>query len=99
VQLITHLTGEIPERIENRYHDRLKSSGIYFLFDDDLLIYIGRSINIKRRLMQHHVFKEHYQIWCIFISNPFRLEATERFLIQLIQPIENQYDVFYRFKR
>lgn len=66
---------------------RLSRPGLYFLFDDDELVYIGKSKNIKKRLIQHHIYqKDYHQIKMTSVIDSLLLDDLEKALILLCKP-------------
>jgi hypothetical protein len=67
--------------------------GIYFLFHEDKLEYIGRSVNIGNRLMSHHVFDRDYHDVIKILDYPFKdrfnLKNVERGFIRRFVPPRN----------
>jgi excinuclease UvrABC nuclease subunit len=49
--------GNSRSKSEEAYHAlegvRWKQGGVYFIYRDGVLLYVGRSINLKQRLMSH----------------------------------------------
>lgn len=43
-------------------------NGVYFIFDNGEIIYVGQSKNIKRRLATHHIYQKHYLIAYIEVN-------------------------------
>lgn len=68
------------------------SQGLYFLYQDNILKYIGKSKNIKKRLYQHsycsHIegLKGEYDVKTIKVDNEVDLEIMERVYIKLLHP-------------
>lgn len=97
-----------PLRRKRMWSDNMAVSGVYFVFADAMLLYIGQSANIKKRLIQHsyaHLFYEYSKLYdtgiTIFywtISEEFRRE-WEVLMIGLVRPLLNIADrgdfIFY----
>lgn len=65
--------------------------GIYFLFDDRELVYIGQSKNIGKRLQtNHHVYKKGYTVGICTTSGDDERLAIEKWLIQKYEPPMNK---------
>lgn len=66
-----------------------RNSGLYFLFSEDELVYIGMSINTLNRIGTHfkngHVFDRAFFIPC----EPYKLGKYERACIKFFKPIIN----------
>jgi len=71
-----------------------KVKGIYFLFNDCVLTYIGRSCNIKRRLFAHKLNKEHkfdaYKYLKLSSVTDEELDEIEKMFIRKLKPTENK---------
>lgn len=70
---------------------RPKIMGLYFLYQEDELMYVGRSKNISLRLYQHkhcsHLnLKGEYKVKIIKVVNEVDLEFMEKIYIQLLKP-------------
>jgi len=66
-----------------------KQSGVYLLYDvDALLVYVGESVCIKKRVKQHINKKEVYKIGLLFCKKELR-KALEMFVISTRFPILN----------
>lgn len=78
------LEGRIP---------RVNFSGIYILFDDHRVMYVGQSKNILARIAAHsqngRAFTSYFVIPCLECD----LDATEQYYIDLLQPPENKTDL------
>lgn len=60
-------------------------SGVYFLYDNDELVYIGQSINLRRRLKNHHVYKPGHTIH-YWLMDRTQLRPIEWALIAIYHP-------------
>ena len=67
-----------------------KISAVYFLFNDDKLIYVGQTIQLYSRLNVHykHINFTHYSY--ISIKDMFRRQLTECYYIKKLKPPLNQ---------
>lgn len=69
--------------------DTIKS-GVYFLFRENELIYIGMSSHIPTRIASHRTngreFDKYYVIWCE-LADAYRLEES---LIMAFMPMQNK---------
>lgn len=63
--------------------------GVYFLFWDGRCVYVGQSVNVHARLMQHRAVKE-YDYADIIPVPPEKLAEVERHYIALIKPEWNR---------
>ena len=86
-----------------------KESGIYFVFDDICLIYIGQAVNIHRRwgsrhhrLEQSSFFRNARISWELCKADT--LNGLERFYIEELKPLLNSscikdfYKIFLRYR-
>lgn len=78
------LDGRIP---------RVNFPGIYILFDDHRVTYVGQSKNILARIAAHsqngRAFTSYFVIPCLECD----LDATEQYYIDLLKPPENKTDL------
>lgn len=74
-------------------------SGLYFLFHEGEIIYIGHSANLHKRLKNHTVVREYYRqrengtyiIDCVYALLPIEeAQSTERALIEVAKPKTNK---------
>lgn len=77
-----------------------ENPGVYFLFNDGELIYIGHSSNLRQRIKNHSIVRKYYlkddqgvyNIDCVYAELPKEeAKKTERKLIELASPSENIY--------
>jgi len=66
--------------------------GIYLLYKNDDIYYVGRAVNLKRRIKQH--IKDHHKnrwdAFALCITNSISaVPAVERILISLLKPVGN----------
>lgn len=66
------------------------SPGIYFLWEGDVVRYVGQSIRLghRVRLGSHHVLKQHYRISYVLVE-PRELTWAECYYIGVLRPEEN----------
>ena len=70
---------------------RHKETGIYFLLDDDRIVYIGKSTNLRSRFEQHantkseKVYNRYFYIFC----KEENLDKTEAYYILQFRPKYN----------
>lgn len=71
-----------------KFEDEIRGAGIYFLFDNEELTYIGQSKNVVSRLgNNHHVYiKDTHKIKFAPVYSDEDREAIERALIVLLKP-------------
>lgn len=73
-----------------KFQEETRGPGIYFLFEDEELVYIGQSKDVQTRLSNHHVYeKSHHQIKFASVSFDEDRRAIERALIVLLKPSLN----------
>lgn len=71
--------------------ERKNKIGLYFLYQDNKLMYIGKSKDINKRLYQHsyssHVdLQGEYDVKIIIIGNEKDTELAERVYISMLKP-------------
>jgi len=67
------------------------SSGIYFLIIDDTIIYVGKSVEIMRRLNEHREKSWGFnKYWCFGGMPSLYIEHIEAFYIHFIEPPFNE---------
>lgn len=64
-------------------------AGIYFLYYNKCLQYIGRSKDIERRLIEHVRKGIKYDIYSVIVCDNDRLEALEKECIKEFKPLLN----------
>lgn len=66
------------------------SSGIYFIWDGDKIVYIGKSINLAKRLKigHHHILEKNHKISFLLFDKEF-LTWAECFYIGIAKPYKN----------
>lgn len=84
----------------SRFEDAPKSSGVYYIFLNEVLLYIGRTVNIRKRIGTHrcHIKTQHKLAWKSIDCNPSDLRF--RFIklpnIDLIDILERQLIALHR---
>ncbi len=64
--------------------------GVYFLIDGDEVVYVGQSVNVAARILQHIADKtKQFSRACYVPVHPDDLDETERSLITLFAPRHN----------
>lgn len=61
-----------------------QSSGVYFLIDEDKIVYVGQSVNIYARIPQHHEKK--FDRYAYVPCKPRLLNILESLYIHCLQP-------------
>ena len=102
---LIHQAGELLEQLDIAINmagiDRSDMSyglaGVYFLLnrEDGIIEYIGRSVNIKKRLSSnHHAYDKQRHVICIAnIEDAERLKEVERILIRELSPCLNRSNI------
>jgi len=89
-----------------RVREELKTrqAGVYFLYDkDDRLLYVGKTNNLRTRLLQHFrghdVAKDFYRlidhVTVYFVNNEFEREIYETYAINTYKPLYNTAKAYY----
>ena len=85
----------LPEDFEDMTNEDFKNfkgiPGIYFLMNNDELIYIGQSYNIKKRIKRHAWagFKTFNWFMYLKIEQPWERDLLETLYIEQLQPKYN----------
>ncbi len=94
----------VPEELTNHNGDLYEFSLIppcvYFLIDSGQIVYVGQSVNLAARLVQHKIDKEYNRVLYMPIENN-RLDEIERFFIETLDPkynMEFKTNKNYRYK-
>jgi len=81
------LANSVPYEL----NDGPNKGGVYFLIDKGIIVYIGQSNAICRRLMQHKSSGlEFTHYWCFGGMPEFYVEAIEAYYIHKFQPTLNE---------
>ena len=71
--------------------DYIKETGIYFLFKDDVVVYVGKSnYSVRQRLLTHKLDKKFDYAKYISISRTVDLNNAEYVYINLLNPFYNK---------
>lgn len=76
--------------IEDINFNRLKASGIYFLYQNGVLVYIGKSITLNTRIKIHLQGDKEFNQISIIKLHPKRLKSVEEALIRRHRPTYNK---------
>lgn len=80
-------------KLERHKKSASNSSGIYFLFKDEVVVYIGISQNIYERVLgsRGHILSKNFDSFSFIEINKDNrdLEKLEYFLISFFHPIDN----------
>ena len=68
----------------------LKESGIYVLYDDEEIVYIGKSTNIYNRIQQHKKDKVFTSVKSIIFKEEGNIDLYEPYLIKKYKPKYNK---------
>ena len=63
--------------------------GVYILYKQNLIIYIGKSKNINNRILQHKKDKDFDSVKSICFTNDSYIDLYEPFLINKYKPMLN----------
>jgi hypothetical protein len=67
------------------------ASGVYFLLLDNEIIYVGKSVEILRRLNEHHEKRWRFnRYWCFGGLPELYIEHVEAFYIHAFEPSHNE---------
>ena len=82
----------LPEELTNHDGDLYEYSVVppcvYFLIDSGQIVYVGQSVNLGGRLVQHKINKEYNRVLYMPIELE-RLDEIERFFIETLDPKYN----------
>jgi len=65
-------------------------NGIYILYNNDEIVYIGKSNNIKNRISQHRKDKQFDRVKSIIFKNDGDIDLYEPYLINKYKPRHNK---------
>ena len=88
---VNTINGDIAN-ITNSTSNLTNNFGVYFLFDKNELVYIGKSINIENRIKQHIHDKEKKfcNVMLVEFNNISDIHTYEKIFIQKLQPKLNK---------
>jgi hypothetical protein len=67
---------------------RLSIAGVYFAWQEGVVTYVGKSVNISNRMSSHHVIQKHEDVsWLEFADG--ERDYAELYYIGLLQPSRN----------
>lgn len=96
VLVTSRVYGPIPEPIYDAPLDAYttplpETSAIYFIWDGDNIVYVGRSIQLSKRLVQkgHHILKSHHRVSYVLVDR-HNLAWAEMWYIGLCRPPLNR---------
>ena len=88
LELSKALTGRIllrPEQIVEGSAEYTKRCGVYFLIDNNRIIYVGQSVNIEAR-MASHARNKNFNRFAFVACEPELLDALESLYIHFLMP-------------
>lgn len=98
-KFIYQVSHIIKEAVPYALNERPFASGIYFLFYEKEIIYVGQSGDIRNRMNQH--WEKEWDIqyyWCFGGIPKFYIEDVEAYYIHLIEPPLNiKYPILHEF--
>jgi len=95
--LVTHSLEHISKEIFSKYSDLItelieKSSGVYALYDENELYYVGRATQLRTRV-KHHLKDRHEAGWTHFslflVNNDDHIGEIESLLVRIANPRGN----------
>lgn len=72
------------------FNEAIIDCGIYLLYNDENIVYIGKSNNMKNRIKQHKKDKEFSNVKCIIFTDEGLVNLYEPYLIQKYKPMYNK---------
>jgi hypothetical protein len=82
----------VIRRFTNPEIFRKRISAIYFLLDDDKIIYIGKTTDLDARICYHKCTIKKFNRFRFIECSEEKLSYYEKRLIALFQPLENTYN-------
>jgi predicted GIY-YIG superfamily endonuclease len=73
-------------------NDVEKTSGVYFLINDEEIVYVGQSVNIHSRIHDHtssNGMRKKFNKFAFVCCNEDELDAVESVYIHMLQPKDN----------
>jgi GIY-YIG catalytic domain len=92
----------LPSRLLSDRRSLPQCQAIYFVIDEDSILYIGRTANLAERWIAHHRFNQletNPRIAWLECSNEDLLPELERALIKHFSPLLNGTDVVWETKK
>jgi hypothetical protein len=74
----------------NIYNYPVELSGVYILYENDKVVYVGKSNNMKNRITQHKKDKEFNKIICLSFENEGDKNIYELYYISKFKPKYNK---------
>ena len=76
-------------------------SGVYFLLQDDVIVYVGKSENITLRLMTHirEKSKSFNKYYYIYYDNINEMSFMEAYYIMLLKPLYNKKEPDVKYQK
>jgi len=72
------------------FNDTVKFCGVYLLYNNEDIVYVGKSNNMKNRISQHKKDKEFNNVKCIVFKDEGLINLYEPYLIQKYKPKYNK---------
>jgi len=76
----------VSSAVPYSYHDGPCESGVYFLIEDNRVVYVGKAANISKRLFAHYLSKRFTHYWCFGGIPDMFMEDVEAFYILRFAP-------------
>lgn len=96
--LVVKQLESVPKEVFTKYYSMItelvgSSPGIYALYDDDLLYYVGKSTDLRKRVKQH-LRDRHYASWTHFslylVRKAEHIGEIEALLVRIANPKGNR---------
>ena len=96
--LLTHRLENVSKEVFKKYYSTItelvgSSPGIYALYDDTELYYVGKSTDLRKRV-RHHLRDRHYASWTHFslylVRKSDHIDEIESLLVRIANPMGNR---------
>ena len=79
-----------PDSNYKVYNEPINCNGVYLLYKNDTIIYVGKSKNMKNRIREHKNDKDFDSVKCIQFKDEGLINLYEPYLIQKYRPKYNK---------
>lgn len=86
--------AQVEVVIEEFFPERIKYSFIYLLWDDDEIVYVGKTIQDIETRIRSHINKKAFDSYSYMEVNPTILSDLEMYLITSLKPKYNKACVY-----